>query len=62
MINYTLAQGRSTRYGHAADHLSDCAALDADIADYGAFPTHAHYLQTLQTLHERKTSFWAKLM
>jgi len=61
MIDDALEQGRSTRYGHAADHLSDCAALDAGIADYGAFATHAHYVQTLQTRHARKTSFWTKL-
>ncbi|WP_342069791.1 DUF6880 family protein [Yoonia algicola] len=61
MIDYALSQGRATRYGHAADHLSDCAALDAEITDYGTFPTHARYLHTLQTRHDRKTSFWAKL-
>ena len=61
MIDNTLEQGRATRYGHAADHLSDCAALDAEIADYGAFSTHADYVQTLQTRHDRKSAFWAKL-
>ena len=61
MIDYALSQGRAARYGHAADHLSDCAVLDAEIADYGTFPTHAHYLHTLQTRHDRKASFWAKL-
>ncbi|MFT6945578.1 MAG: hypothetical protein ACJAUW_002160 [Yoonia sp.] len=61
MIDYALEQGRATRYGNAADYLSDCAALDSEITDYGAFLTHAHYLHTLQTRHDRKTSFWAKL-
>ena len=61
MINYALDQGKATRYGHAADHLTDCATLDAEIADYGAFPSHAEYIQTLQTLHAQKSSFWAKL-
>lgn len=61
MIDDTLEHGRSTRYGYAADHLSECAALDAEVADYGEFPTHAHYVQALQTQHERKSSFWAKL-
>ncbi|MFT7146991.1 MAG: hypothetical protein ACJASZ_001873, partial [Yoonia sp.] len=44
MIDYALEQGRATRYGNAADYLSDCAALDSEITDYGAFLTHAHYL------------------
>jgi hypothetical protein len=61
MIDYALEQGRSTRYGHAADHLSDCASLDAEIADYGALPTHTQYLQALRARHDRKSSFWAKL-
>lgn len=61
MIDYALQEGRATRYGHAADHLADCAALDAQIADYATIPDHARYLQTLQLHHERKSSFWAKL-
>ena len=61
MINYALEQGKATRYGHAADHLSDCATLDVEIAEYGAFPNHAEYIQTLRTLHAQKSSFWAKL-
>jgi hypothetical protein len=61
MIDYTLYQGRSSRYGHAADHLADCNALDAEIADYGIFPTHENYLMTLKARHERKSSFWAKV-
>ena len=61
MIDYALGQGRSTRYGHAADHLADCTLLDADITDYGTFLTHDDYLLTLQTQHDRKSSFWAKV-
>ena len=61
MIDYALGQGRSSRYGHAADHLADCALLDVEIADYGTFFTHEDYLQMLVTQHDRKTSFWAKV-
>lgn len=61
MIDYALEIGRSSRYGHAADHLADCASLDAEITDYGAFPTHERYLQALQARHDRKSSFWAKV-
>lgn len=60
MIDYALGQGRATRYNHAADHLADCMSLDAVIDSYGPFPDHAHYVQALQTRHERKSSFWAK--
>lgn len=61
MIDYALRIGRSSRYGHAAEHLADCAALDAEISDYGIFSTHETYLQVLQTRHDRKSSFWAKV-
>ncbi|MBB5720790.1 hypothetical protein FHS72_000394 [Loktanella ponticola] len=60
MIDYALGQGRSTRYAHAADNLSDCGLCDAEITDYHGFPDHAHYLQALRNRHDRKTSFWAK--
>ncbi|MBL4812758.1 MAG: hypothetical protein JKX69_10495 [Rhodobacteraceae bacterium] len=61
IIDYALGQGRSSRYGHAADHLMDCKTLDAEIADYGPNPNHESYVQGLQTCHERKSSFWAKV-
>jgi len=61
MIDCTLDQGRSTRYGHAAGHLADCSLLDAEVTDYGAFPTHESYIKALQTHHDRKSSFWAKV-
>lgn len=59
MIDHALKQGRATRYGHIADHLSDCAALDAEITDYRGFPTHAQYVEALQKQHGLKSSFWA---
>jgi len=61
MIDYTLEQGRTTRYGHAADHLADCSLLDAEVTDYGVFATHESYLNTLKNHHDRKSSFWAKV-
>ncbi|MEP3026004.1 MAG: DUF6880 family protein [Ascidiaceihabitans sp.] len=61
MINYALGQGRATRYGHAADHLKDCGLADAQIEDYGLFPTHQSYLRALESRHDRKTSFWSKM-
>lgn len=61
MIGYTLGHGLSSRYSHAADHLSDCAALDAEITDFGPFPSHEQFLHSLRTRHDRKTSFWAKV-
>lgn len=61
LIDDALGQSRTTRYGHIADHLADCATLDAEITDYGSFLTHADYYQALQTRHKHKASFWAKL-
>jgi hypothetical protein len=61
MIDYSLTEGRSTRYGHAADHLMDCASVDDEIGDYGPIAPHLSYLADLHTRHERKTSFWRKV-
>ena len=61
MIDYALAKARTTRYGHAADHLRDCQAADVEILDYAHFGSHEAYLAHLRTRHERKSSFWAKV-
>lgn len=61
IINAALSQGHAARYGHAAEHLMDCSSLDAEITDYGPYPSHESYVQILQTRHDRKSSFWAKL-
>ncbi|MFD2740285.1 DUF6880 family protein [Sulfitobacter aestuarii] len=61
MIDFALTEGRSSRYGHAADHLMDCAALDGEIDDYGTAESHDDYVVRLQDRHQRKTSFWARL-
>lgn len=61
MIDHALNDGRSTRYGHAADHLLDCAAVDHEISDYGSFESHLKYLENLRTRHDRKTSFWHRV-
>ena len=59
MIDFSLAQGRSSRYGHAARHLRDCAGLASAIADYGSFETHDAYVARLRREHGRKTGFWS---
>ncbi len=61
MIDHALTEGRSTRYGHAADHLMDCAAVDDEISDYGSHASHLSYLGALQARHDRKTSFWKRV-
>ncbi|MCX7567775.1 hypothetical protein OS189_15635 [Sulfitobacter sp. F26169L] len=61
MINHALWQSRTNRYAQAADHIQDCAAADNDIADYGRFPSHQIYMESLRAAHRHKTSFWAKL-
>ena len=58
MIDFTLKDARSTRYKHAARHLRTCANLARRIADFGSFPTHKAYEQTLKAAHGRKAAFW----
>jgi hypothetical protein len=58
MIDFSLTQSRSSRYGHAARHLRTCSGLAPAISDYGAFETHDAYINRLHREHGRKTAFW----
>ena len=58
MIDFSLTQSRSSRYGHAARHMRDCAGLASVIKDFGQFETHDAYLSRLRREHGRKTAFW----
>lgn len=59
MIDFALTQSRSSRYGHAARHLGDCAGLASAISNYGPFETHDAYVARLRHEHGRKTGFWS---
>jgi hypothetical protein len=61
MIDFTLERGRSTRYGHAADHLASCAWLAKTITDWQGHPPHDTYVQGLKQRHPRKTGFWSRV-
>ncbi len=56
-----LNDANRLQYGQAADHLADCAGLDAEIEDYLDQPDHTAFLAALQTHHRQKTLFWKKL-
>jgi hypothetical protein len=58
MIDFTLSKARSKRYGYAAGHLAECAALAVRIEDYGTFESHATYVARLKLEHGRKSGFW----
>ncbi len=58
MIDFSLTESRSSRYGHAARHLRTCAGLASAISDYGSFETHDAYVTRLRREHGRKTAFW----
>lgn len=59
MIDFTLTNARSKRYGFAAQHLGVCAELASRIENFGAFETHDSYLDRLKTQHGRKFGFWS---
>ncbi len=59
MIDFSLTQARASRYGHAARHLRDCAALAPAIADYSSFEMHEAYVNRLRREHGRKAAFWS---
>jgi hypothetical protein len=58
MINFSLKNGRATRYRHAARHLAACASISAAIPQFGAFETHDAYVSRLKAEHGRKGAFW----
>jgi hypothetical protein len=59
MIDSALTQRRSSRHGHAARHLRDCAGLASAISDYGSLETHDGYVVRLRRQHGRKSAFWS---
>ncbi|OJF91476.1 hypothetical protein AX761_22330 [Rhizobium sp. 58] len=59
MIDFTLSKARSKRYGYAARHLAECAALAERIEDYATCEPHATYVARLRQEHGRKSGFWA---
>ncbi len=58
MIEFALAEGRASRYRHAARHFMECISLATRIPDYGAFESHNAYGARLKARHGRKSGFW----
>ncbi|MEL6523708.1 MAG: DUF6880 family protein [Pseudomonadota bacterium] len=61
MIDFALTEGRSSRYGHAAQHLNDCALAAQEIETFATRPNHDDYVDSLQSRHSLKSSFWTKV-
>jgi len=61
MIAFTLHDGRSSRYGHAADYILECAAAEDEVTDWHGTAPHSAYLEALREAHRHKASFWARL-
>lgn len=61
MIDFTLLKSRSKRYGYAAQHLAECAALALRIEDYETFEPHAIYAARLRHERGRKTRFCSQV-
>jgi hypothetical protein len=59
MIDFTLRQGRSKRYRHAARHLATCAEFASRVEEFGAFETHEAYVARLKKHHSLKLGFWS---
>jgi hypothetical protein len=59
MIDFSLKNGRSSRYRHAARHLLDCAGLSSAINDFGRFEPHDTYEARLRREHAKKNGFWS---
>ncbi|WP_375383372.1 DUF6880 family protein [uncultured Sphingomonas sp.] len=58
MIDFTLGKARSSRYKHAARHLSEAEGLATRIEDFGTALSHDDYIRCLRNDHGRKAGFW----
>ena len=61
MIDFTLNAARSTRYGHAARHLTTCYLLAEHIEGFAPTSDHETYVGELRDAHPRKSGFWRKV-
>ena len=61
MIDFALTRARSSRYKHAARHLTTCGRLASAIDDFRAFESHAVYEARLRREHGRKSAFWGEI-
>ncbi|MBC1261593.1 hypothetical protein FQK07_10025 [Synechococcus sp. BSF8S] len=61
MVDFSLAEARSSRYGHAARHLQTCALLSQRIDGWGDIPSHQDYLAAIRSGHGRKSAFWQRM-
>jgi hypothetical protein len=59
MVDFSLDQGRTSRYKHASRHLLECASLALSIQDFGKFETHEAFVDKLRAKHGKKSSFWS---
>ncbi|MGO9768660.1 MAG: DUF6880 family protein [Roseiarcus sp.] len=59
MVDFSLDQGRTSRYKHASRHLLECASLALSIQDFGKFGTHEAFVEKLRAKHGKKGSFWS---
>ena len=57
MVTDTLERRLVARYGDAAEHLKDCAALDAKIENYDKFQTHQAFSEQLEMKYNIKMVF-----
>ncbi len=61
LIADILNSGDRLSYAQAADHLAECASMDAEIESYAGQPDHAAFLTALQAHHGQKALFWKQV-
>jgi len=58
MVDYSLDNAKSTRYGYAARHLQTCEYLAKRIESFGDHAEHDAFVAGLRLRHGRKSGFW----
>ncbi len=59
LIDHTLNKAKSTRYRHAARHLSTCKRLASSLTSQASIQDHEAYVEMLRARHGRKPAFWS---
>jgi len=59
LIDHTLNKAKSTRYRHAARHLSTCERLATSLPSQASIQDHEAYVRMLRARHGRKPAFWS---
>jgi len=61
MVDFTLAEAPSSRYGDATRPLQSCGLFSKRIEDGGDISRHEAFMAAMSSGHARKSAFWQRM-